>query len=134
MTHPPEDSPIEPIAAADSGAIEATSSEPAAPAPPDRYECRSCGYVYEPAKGDERRNVAPNTPFETLPENWRCPVCGVKKYQFKSIGPAGKASGFDENLGYGIGVNTLTPGAKNVLIFSVLGLGILLLLSFYGLN
>ena len=36
---------------------------------------------------------------------------------FKDIGPRNKPSGFEENLGYGLGVNQLTPGQKNVLIF-----------------
>jgi hypothetical protein len=50
------------------------------------------------------------------------------------LGPAGVPSGFKENLGYGLGVNSLTPGNKNILIFGVLGLFILLLLSLYGLG
>jgi hypothetical protein len=61
-------------------------------------------------------------------------VCGARTAQFSNIGPAGTASGFRENLGYGLGVNTLTPTQKNLLIFGCLALGFLLLLSFYGLQ
>ena len=100
----------------------------------DRYECRACGYVYEPAKGDSKDSVAPGTPFTELPPNWRCPVCGVKTSQFENIGPVGKSSGFQENLGYGLGVNTLTPTQKNLLIFGGLGLVFLLFMSLYGLQ
>ena len=39
-----------------------------------------------------------------------------------------------ENLGYGFGVNTLTPSQKNILIFSALALGFLFFLSLYGLR
>jgi rubredoxin len=99
----------------------------------DRYECRACGYVYEPEKGDSRK-VPPGTAFADLPPNWGCPVCGAPVAQFSNIGPVGAPSGFKENLGYGLGVNTLTPGKKNILIFGVLGLFILILLSFYGLG
>lgn len=110
------------------------SSEVVEPVNLDRYECRACGYVYEPEKGDSRSNVAADTPFTELPLTWRCPVCGAKTPAFANIGPAGSASGFKENYSYGLGVNVLTPGIKNVLIFSGLALGVLFFLSLYGLN
>ncbi|NMG20643.1 rubredoxin [Brasilonema bromeliae] len=100
----------------------------------DRYECRSCGYVYEPEKGDDKHDIAPGTPFAEIPVTWRCPVCSAKKSAFTNIGPVGKASGFDENLKFGFGVNTLTPGQKNLLIFGALALAFLFFLSLYGLR
>ena len=101
---------------------------------PSSYECRSCGYVYEPAKGDDRGNIPPGTPFEDLPSDWRCPVCGVRTTQFVNIGATGAPSGFASNLNYGFGVNRLTPGQKNILIFGSLALAFLFFLSLYGLN
>ncbi len=100
----------------------------------DSFECRACGYVYEPEKGDDKRDIAPGTPFAELPVNWRCPVCTAKKAAFVNIGPVGKASGFKENLGFGFGVNTLTPGQKNLLIFGALAAGVIFFLSLYGLQ
>ncbi|MFB2772624.1 rubredoxin [Pelatocladus sp. BLCC-F211] len=100
----------------------------------DRYECRACGYVYEPSKGDEKHDIAPDTPFAELPLTWRCPVCSAKKNAFANVGPAGKASGFEENLSYGFGVNKLTPTQKSILIFGALALGVLFFLSLYGLQ
>jgi rubredoxin len=100
----------------------------------DRYECRSCGYVYEPLKGDNTRSISAGTPFEQLPITWRCPVCSARASAFQNIGPAGSPSGFKENLGFGLGVNTLTPMQKNILIFGALGLGFLFFLSLYGLQ
>ncbi|MDJ1184068.1 rubredoxin [Roseofilum casamattae] len=100
----------------------------------DRYECRACGYVYEPQKGDSKRQVPQGTPFEELPPGWRCPVCGAQRRQFENIGAVGEASGFAENMGYGFGVNTLTPNQKNLLIFGGLALGFLFFLSLYGLQ
>ncbi|MCM0593130.1 MAG: rubredoxin [Gloeotrichia echinulata IR180] len=100
----------------------------------DRYECRACGYVYEPDKGDDKHDIPSGIPFAELPINWRCPVCSAKKQAFANIGPAGQASGFRENLGYGLGVNKLTPAQKNILIFGALGLGFLFFLSLYGLQ
>ncbi|MBN3870872.1 MULTISPECIES: rubredoxin [unclassified Nostoc] len=100
----------------------------------DRYECRACGYVYEPEKGDDKDDIPSGTPFAELPINWRCPVCAAKKTAFANIGPVGTASGFKENLGYGFGVNTLTPTQKNILIFGALALGFLFFISLYGLQ
>lgn len=101
---------------------------------PARYECPSCGYVYEPDKGESKSNVAPGTLFEELPSGWRCPVCGVGKSKFRNIGASNTPSGFQENLNYGFGVNNLTPGQKNLLIFGSLGAAVLFFLSLYGLN
>ncbi|OOC46524.1 hypothetical protein XO09_06840, partial [Thermosipho sp. 1223] len=42
-----------------------------------RYVCSVCGYVYDPEVGDPDNGVEPGTPFEKLPEDWVCPVCGV---------------------------------------------------------
>uniref|UniRef100_B8HVD5 Rubredoxin n=1 Tax=Cyanothece sp. (strain PCC 7425 / ATCC 29141) TaxID=395961 RepID=B8HVD5_CYAP4 len=100
----------------------------------DRYECRACGYIYEPQRGDDRREVPAGTAFVDLPTGWRCPVCGAPRNQFQNIGPVGQSSGFKENLKYGLGVNSLTPGQKNLLIFGALALGFLFLLSLYGLQ
>ena len=101
---------------------------------PPSYECRSCGYVYVPSKGDDRGNISAGTRFSELPDDWRCPVCGVRKTQFINIGAQGAPSGFAQNLDYGLGINRLTPSQKNILIFGALGLGFLFFLSLYGLS
>jgi rubredoxin len=100
----------------------------------DCYECRACGYTYEPDKGDPKNGIAPGTAFDELSIAWKCPVCGAQKKAFSNIGRKGNASGFKENLGYGFGVNTLTPDQKNVLIFGAIGVAILFFLSLYSLN
>ncbi|WP_243367091.1 rubredoxin [Fundidesulfovibrio soli] len=48
----------------------------------DKYVCNVCGYVYNPAEGDPDNNVAPGTPWEKVPEDWTCPVCGAPKGEF----------------------------------------------------
>ena len=52
----------------------------------DKWECLVCGYVYDPATGDPEHSVPPGTPFEKLPEDWVCPVCGASKDQFAKKG------------------------------------------------
>ena len=49
----------------------------------DMYECIDCKYIYNPKFGNERAGIKPGTPFEELPEEWICPVCGEGKDMFK---------------------------------------------------
>jgi len=49
-----------------------------------KYTCKVCGFVYDPVKGYPDDDIAPNTPFEDLSENWLCPVCGAPKENFYS--------------------------------------------------
>ncbi|NJM95439.1 MAG: rubredoxin [Acaryochloridaceae cyanobacterium CSU_5_19] len=100
--------------------------------PLDRFECRSCGYIYEPTQGEKRRQIPPGTLFEELPPEWACPVCRSATEQFINIGPVGAPSGFAENLGYGFGVNAMPPAQKNLLIFGSLLIVFFFLLSFYS--
>jgi len=48
-----------------------------------KYVCTVCGYVYDPAQGDSAGGVKPGTPFEKLPADWVCPVCGAGKDDFE---------------------------------------------------
>jgi len=50
-----------------------------------KYECTVCGYIYEPKKGDPESGVNPGTPFEDLPDDWVCPICGVGKDDFEEV-------------------------------------------------
>ena len=50
-----------------------------------RYRCTVCGYIYDPAAGDSTQDVAPGTSFESLPDNWVCPECGVSKDMFEKV-------------------------------------------------
>jgi len=50
-----------------------------------RYQCTSCGYIYDPMIGDEENGVAAGTPFDELPDDWVCPECGADKELFKPL-------------------------------------------------
>ena len=49
----------------------------------DKYVCKVCGYVYDPAKGDPDNGIAAGTKFEDLPDDWVCPECGAEKSEFE---------------------------------------------------
>ena len=40
-----------------------------------KYVCQICGYVYDNAKE--------KVPFAELPDDWKCPLCGAAKLDFK---------------------------------------------------
>lgn len=100
-----------------------------------RFECRSCGFVYDPEEGVKKLGIEVNTPFSAIdPRRFRCPVCRSPVGAFRDIGPRNKPSGFEENLKFGFGVNKLTPGQKNVLIFGGFALAVAFFLSLYSLR
>ncbi|AEI04503.1 rubredoxin HupJ (plasmid) [Afipia carboxidovorans OM5] len=48
-------------------------------------ECKICWYSYDPAVGDDIRQIPPGTPFSALPGDWRCPHCDGARDQFMVI-------------------------------------------------
>ncbi|BEV72653.1 rubredoxin [Paludibacterium sp. THUN1379] len=46
------------------------------------YLCQACGVVYDPRAGWPEEGFAPGTPWEAIPDDWRCPECGVTKRDF----------------------------------------------------
>ncbi len=50
-----------------------------------KYECTVCGYIYDPELGDPDGDIKPGTPFEEIPDDWVCPVCGAAKDEFERM-------------------------------------------------
>jgi flavin reductase (DIM6/NTAB) family NADH-FMN oxidoreductase RutF/rubredoxin len=50
-----------------------------------KYRCTVCGYIYNPSHGDPEADIKPGTPFEELPDDWVCPICGVGKGKFEKV-------------------------------------------------
>jgi rubredoxin len=48
-----------------------------------KYICKTCEYVYDPAIGDPDSGIEPDTPFGSLPDDWVCPQCGTPKSDFE---------------------------------------------------
>lgn len=46
------------------------------------YTCNICGFQYDPEEGDPALGIPPGTPFEDLPEDYRCPICNAAKDYF----------------------------------------------------
>ncbi|NHV99888.1 MAG: rubredoxin [Thaumarchaeota archaeon] len=50
-----------------------------------KYRCTVCGYIYDPTLGDPESKIPPGTPFENLPEDWVCPMCGASRDLFEPV-------------------------------------------------
>ncbi len=49
----------------------------------NKWMCMVCSHVYDPAQGDPDNGIAPGTDFKDLPDDWKCPLCGVGKEEFE---------------------------------------------------
>jgi flavin reductase (DIM6/NTAB) family NADH-FMN oxidoreductase RutF/rubredoxin len=47
------------------------------------YTCGICGFQYNPEEGDPSMGIPPGTPFEDLPEDYKCPICNAGKDYFR---------------------------------------------------
>lgn len=52
-----------------------------------QYLCRACGYIYDEKLGDPDGGLPAGTRFEDIPDDWQCPLCGVRKQDFELIEP-----------------------------------------------
>lgn len=50
-----------------------------------KYLCEICGFEYDPAVGIPEEGIPAGTPFEDLPADFKCPLCGAPKSEFLPI-------------------------------------------------
>ncbi len=51
----------------------------------NKYVCTVCNYEYDPEVGDPDSGIEAGTPFEKIPEDWVCPICGATKEDFELV-------------------------------------------------
>jgi rubredoxin len=49
------------------------------------WQCRTCGFIYDEAKGLSTEGIAPGTRWSEIPDDWICPLCGTPKAEFDMI-------------------------------------------------
>jgi rubredoxin len=99
------------------------------------HKCSTCDWEYDEKKGDSYMiggMIKPDTPFDDLPSNYRCPTCRASKDNFLEV--TEEIPGFEVNQGYGLGGNSMTSGQKSGIVFGGLGIFFLLFLGGYGLS
>jgi rubredoxin-NAD+ reductase len=47
------------------------------------WECQACGWLYNEEKGCPEEGLRPGTKWEDIPDDWRCPDCGISKRDFQ---------------------------------------------------
>jgi rubredoxin len=62
--------------------------------PEEMYQCQSvnCGCIYDPDRGDRKSKVPKGVCFAELPDEWRCPICGATKKNFRPLGGPGSTA------------------------------------------
>lgn len=50
-----------------------------------RWICDACGFIYDEAKGDPDSGLAPGTLYDDIPDDWQCPLCGLKKSDLRLL-------------------------------------------------
>jgi [NiFe] hydrogenase assembly HybE family chaperone len=67
-------------------------------------ECKVCWTPYDPAEGDEFRQIMAGTPFLALPRDWKCPTCDAPKEQFMVLSdPGSEAARVEAELAHTTG-------------------------------
>lgn len=51
----------------------------------NKWECVICGFVYDEAEGLPDDGIMPGTKWESIPEDWECPDCGISKLDFDMV-------------------------------------------------
>jgi rubredoxin len=64
-----------------------SSEQTVAPPEATRWLCEMCGFIYDPEEGDPDSGIPPGTPFEDIPDDWMCPICGAEKSDFRALEP-----------------------------------------------
>jgi len=50
-----------------------------------QYKCKTCGHIYDEAKGEPKSGIPAGTAWANVPDDWECPKCGAAKVMFKKI-------------------------------------------------
>ena len=50
-----------------------------------QWICDACGYIYDEAKGDPDSGLAAGTRYQDMPDDWQCPLCGLRKSDLRLL-------------------------------------------------
>lgn len=50
-----------------------------------QYICNVCGLVYDEEKGLPEEGIEAGTRWADIPDDWKCPECGVGKEDFQLL-------------------------------------------------
>ncbi len=50
-----------------------------------KWQCVVCGFIYDEALGLPEEGIAAGTTWDSIPDDWECPDCGVAKADFEMM-------------------------------------------------
>ena len=50
-----------------------------------KWQCATCGFIYDEAEGWPDDGIVPGTRWEDVPADWVCPDCGTPKEDFDMV-------------------------------------------------
>jgi rubredoxin len=50
-----------------------------------KWQCMTCGYIYDEAAGDPMDGIPAGTRWDDIPGDWKCPSCGTPKSDFEMV-------------------------------------------------
>ena len=50
-----------------------------------KWQCMTCGFIYEEEEGWPDDGIAPGTRWDDVPYDWLCPDCGTPKSDFEMV-------------------------------------------------
>ena len=48
-----------------------------------KYICNICGFIYDESLGLAQSGISPGTLWDDVPIDWKCPLCGAAKSEFR---------------------------------------------------
>ncbi|MBA4392770.1 MAG: rubredoxin [Desulfobacca sp.] len=60
----------------------------------EMFQCQTsnCGCIFDPERGDRKGKIPKGVCFVDLPDDWRCPICGAGKKNFKPLAGPGSTA------------------------------------------
>lgn len=52
---------------------------------PKKWQCRTCGFIYDEAEGLPEEGFPAGTLWSDIPDDWVCPDCGTPKSDFDMV-------------------------------------------------
>lgn len=50
-----------------------------------KWQCMTCGFIYDEAEGLPDQGIAAGTRWEDVPDDWVCPECATPKSDFEMV-------------------------------------------------
>ena len=88
-----------------------------------RWVCDACGYIYDEAKGDPDSGLAPGTRYEQIPEDWQCPLCGLRKSDLRPLPEMAPAAPRASAARFGKKTAAKSKGGEDYLVIIGAGIG-----------